>query len=218
MKKALIIVAGGVGKRMQSQIPKQFIELNGKAIIFHTIEKFWTTYHNISTIVVLPKEELDRWKKLVTGTKFQDITVAIGGKTRFDSVKSGLKLLEAESIIAIHDAVRPLVSHTTICNCFEKAEKHGAAIPVLPLKESIRELSPNGSKLLARENFRTVQTPQCFSSTVLKKAYETEYQSIFTDDASVVEQSGIKIELVDGNYENIKLTTPEDLLIAKALL
>lgn len=218
MKKFVVILAGGKGLRMGSAIPKQFLKINGKAIILHTLEKFKKALPTAELFLVLPESELNRWKDVAKGTDFQGIKIAIGGKTRFDSVKAGLQLIEEFGLVAIHDSVRPLVSEEAIISTFEEAENSGAAIPVMPLKDSLRQVDRASSAAVNREEYRIVQTPQVFNSELLSKAYQQDFLETFTDDASVVEAYGTKVSLVKGNYSNIKITTVEDLKIAEFLL
>ncbi|MGQ0827111.1 MAG: 2-C-methyl-D-erythritol 4-phosphate cytidylyltransferase [Bacteroidota bacterium] len=219
MNKYIIIVAGGTGTRMKSQIPKQFIELQGKPILMHTIEKFVKAIPQINIIVVLSKQLHDEWEELCKKYNFKHIIqLTDGGETRFHSVRHGLALVPANCVVGVHDAARPFVSSKTIINAFEHAEKNGNASPVVPLTESVREVQGGNNKAIDRSKIFIVQTPQCFHSDLLKKAFVQEYRSTFTDDASVVEAMGEKINLIDGNYENIKITTPQDLIIAKALM
>jgi len=218
MQKSVIIVAGGIGSRMNAEIPKQFIEIAGKPIVMHTLQKFYLFDPFITIILVLPLQHIALWYALVEKHKFKiQVQIAIGGETRFDSVKSGLVLVE-NGIVAIHDAVRPLVSKETIKRAFETALLKGNAIPSLPANDSMRILDFSGSKSLIRSQVRIIQTPQCFETTIIKKAYNQVYDSNFTDDASVLEKTGEKINLVEGNLENIKITTPFDIKIAEALL
>ena len=213
LKKYVIIVGGGKGLRMGMEIPKQFIEINGKPIIIHTLEKFTKALPNAELLLVLPQTDLKRWEALSKGSFYETIRVAIGGNSRFDSVKSGLSLIREEGIVGIHDAVRPLVSEQTIQRVFQAAVNHQAVIPVVELKDSIRQLTEKGSKAMDRSAFRLVQTPQCFQSSIIQQAYQREYDPQFTDDASLVESIGEKVHLVEGNVENIKLTTKEDLIL-----
>ena len=203
---------------MGANVPKQFLEINGKAIIVHTLEKFKEALPMAELLLVLPEAEMERWNGLSQGTAFENLRVAKGGNSRFESVKSGLSLIEAEGIVGVHDAVRPFVSIKTIQNVFAEAEKSGAAIPVVELKDSIREIGKATSKAVERSAFRIVQTPQCFQSQLLFNAYKQPNQDKFTDDASVVEESGHAISLVEGNNENIKITTFEDLKIGEVLI
>ncbi|MFZ4412338.1 MAG: 2-C-methyl-D-erythritol 4-phosphate cytidylyltransferase [Bacteroidales bacterium] len=218
MQKSVIIVAGGLGTRMNSAIPKQFLEIFGKPILFHTIEKFYSFDPTINIIIVLPQEHIIRWHELVEKFNFTiPLIIVTGGKTRFDSVKNGLAMLE-NGIVAIHDAVRPLVSTATIKTAFDAAIINGNAIPSISVNDSLRIIDIYGNKPLDRTQVRIIQTPQCFEVGMIQKAYLQKYDENFTDDASVVEKSGIKIHLVEGNPENIKITNAFDLKIAEAFL
>jgi 2-C-methyl-D-erythritol 4-phosphate cytidylyltransferase len=211
-----IIVAGGKGERMNSDIPKQFIEIQGKPVLMHTIEVFHRFDDTMQLILVLPEVQIGFWKELCKKHNFTLIhQIVSGGKTRFNSVKNGLGFIETPSLVAIHDGVRPLVSIETISSCFEAAEKFDAVVPVFDLVESIRQITENGSQTVDRNAYKLVQTPQVFDAELLKKAYEQDFSDIFTDDASVVEATGTKVHLVEGNRENIKITTEFDLKIAK---
>lgn len=219
MKKIAIIVAGGTGSRMKSEIPKQFIVLDSMPILMHTIRVFHGYDSDMEIRLVLPGEESETWDQLCREYKFTvKHTVVSGGETRFHSVLNGLDGVSDPSLIAIHDGVRPLVSKKTIDNCFKNAEENGTAVPVVSLKESIREVQGEDSVSRNRGKYRLVQTPQVFQSEILLDAYNTEYQESFTDDASVVEHAGYKIYLSDGNEENIKITSPMDLQMAEILL
>ncbi|OQX74834.1 MAG: 2-C-methyl-D-erythritol 4-phosphate cytidylyltransferase [Bacteroidetes bacterium 4484_249] len=219
MNKQVLIVAGGIGKRMLSNIPKQFLTVAGKPLLFHTFECFNKFSIDISITLVIPEFYADYWQSLITKFNFKiDHRVAFGGETRYHSVNNGLDLIRETGLIAIHDGVRPLVTKGTLKRVFATAEKKGNAIPVIPVNESMRKLHKKKSKPIDRENFRLVQTPQCFHSDLIKKAYEQEYRKEFTDDATVVEAMGVKINLVEGNAENIKITSPVDLKIAAAFL
>ena len=218
MKKYIIIVAGGSGSRMGSVTPKQFLELLGLPILMHTLKKFQQSIVGGEIILALPEKEQNTWQALCEKYHF-DVPHQIvnGGKSRFHSVQNALQKVNEKSIVAIHDGVRPLVSETVIKNCIKSAEKIGTAIPTLPIHDSIRKISDNGSEIADRNQFVLVQTPQCFQSDIILKAYQQTYQNSFTDDASVVEQLGHTIYLVEGNKENIKITTPEDLKMAEVL-
>ncbi len=211
-----LIVAGGVGKRMQSDIPKQFIDLNGKPVLMHTLLKF---YHlpdvSCQILLVLPKEHIPKWKDLCKQYHF-DIPHQLieGGTERFYSVKNGLDMLPDKGLVAIHDGVRPLVAEEVILNAFNQAEKKGNAIPAVALNDSIRKVSGTENQSVLRSDYRLIQTPQTFQLEMVKKAYELPYDSAYTDDASVVEKYGELINLIEGNRENIKLTTPFDLKVA----
>lgn len=217
--KIAIIVAGGKGVRMQANIPKQFIELQGKPILMHTLEVFHQQDASVHLILVLPTDQIDIWEKLCKKHSFDlPHQIVTGGENRFCSVKNGLDAIQVDGLVAVHDGVRPLVSEETIARCFDEAEKYGTAIPVVDLIDSIRHITKDRSKSVDRTAYKLVQTPQIFSSEILKKAYEQNFSPLFTDDASVVEALGIKIQLVEGNRENIKITTEFDLKLAEILL
>ncbi|MGZ4034843.1 MAG: 2-C-methyl-D-erythritol 4-phosphate cytidylyltransferase [Bacteroidia bacterium] len=219
MKKYVVIVAGGNGTRMNNAVPKQFIELSGKPVLMHTIEKFKNSIPDISIIVVLAEQLFEDWKSLCTKHNF---TIAhqltTGGETRYHSVKKGLELVPDACIVGIHDAARPLVSKETITKAFTTAEKLGNACPAIPLNESIRFLKGKENCAVDRTHYSIIQTPQCFHSDLIRKAFLKAYKPEFTDDASVLESFGEKINLIEGNRENIKITTPQDLIIAEALM
>ena len=214
-----IIVAGGTGQRFGSQIPKQFLTLKGLPILMHTITTFHKFDSSMLIIVTLPGDFIEMWQALCSEYKFSiPHKIVQGGETRFHSVKNGLNAIDNSGIVAIHDAVRPLVSKDTLLRCYETANRTGNAVPVISLIDSIRQLKGDTSKQVKRDDFVLVQTPQVFEITLLKKAYEQPYVLEFTDDASVVEKIGTKIILVEGNRENIKITNQTDMLIAEALL
>lgn len=219
-KQAVIIVAGGKGERMKSETPKQFLECAGLPVLMHTIKVFWEYNNEIDIVLTLPKQHIDYWNALVKQYRFSiSHRIAEGGNTRFCSVKNALDLLDKDfGLVAIHDGVRPLVNVETIKNCFDTAEEKGNAIPVHNLSESIRKIEDNGSIALDRSNYKLVQTPQVFDTSILKESYKQPFSENFTDDASVVEAAGHKVYLVEGNVENIKITTPFDLTLATILL
>lgn len=215
----MIIVAGGKGKRMHSRNPKQFMLIAGRPVLMHTIEKFSSYPEYFHIIVVLPKPYIDFWKSMCKRYDFHvDHKVIEGGDSRFYSVKNGLKFVKKNSLVGIHDGVRPLVNNTTIHNSFHVAALKGNAIPVVKVNESIRKVDGENSNPVNRQHFRLIQTPQCFQSELILKAYNQDFQNHFTDDATVVEALGEKINLVEGNYENIKITRPVDLQFAEAFL
>ena len=219
MKQYIIIVAGGSGSRMSCTIPKQFLDLNSKPILMHTIEKMHQSLANSEIIIALPKSEFDTWKKLCQKHQFKlNHQVVEGGDTRFESVSNALKKINEQSVIAVHDGVRPLVKNSVVNECMQTAQEKGTAIPVIAIEESLRQKTNSGSVVVNRDEYLIVQTPQCFSSKVLLKAYQQDYSPRFTDDASVVESMGIEIQLVKGNKENIKITTPEDLKKAQVYI
>jgi len=217
--KIAIIVAGGKGTRMQAEIPKQFIEIHGKPVLMHTLEAFHRYDDSIQLILVLPASQLNAWKKLCLKHAFLlPHQIVSGGETRYNSVLNGLAQIKTPALIAVHDGVRPFVSNGTIKRCFDEAEKHGSAIPVIDIVDSIRQITKTGSQSVDRTNYKLVQTPQVFDSEILKKAYEQDFSTLFTDDASVVEALGLKITLVEGNRENIKITTAFDLILAETVI
>lgn len=218
-KEYAIIVAGGSGSRMKSQIPKQFINISGKPVLMHTLEAFKKYSKQVEIILVLPENDIQTWEDLCSAHSFNiKHQIAIGGKTRFQSVKNGLELVKHEGIVAIHDGVRPLVHQDIIGASFRLAALHGSAIAAVRLKESIRVTDKDTTRAVDRADFRLIQTPQTFKTDLIKKAYLSEEDPSFTDDASVAEKSGVRISLFEGSYENIKITTPEDLIIAEAIL
>ena len=222
MKYYAIIVAGGIGSRMKSDLPKQFIEINQKPIIVHTIEAFQRAFDDLQIIVVMNEQYLDYWAALWPMYLKKAVAVIAGGENRFQSVKKGLSLVRGtNNIIGIHDAVRPCIGEGLIRNIYKKAEIEKAVIPLIPLKDSIRKISDaTGGTSVAkmRSSYRLVQTPQCFTQDILTHAYNQEYSIDFTDDASVVEAQGYQIKHIDGDVGNIKITTPEDLQWAKLFL
>ncbi|TLX77807.1 2-C-methyl-D-erythritol 4-phosphate cytidylyltransferase [Labilibacter sediminis] len=218
MNKAVVIVAGGSGSRMKSEIPKQFIEWCSKPILMHTIEKFYAFDKNMNIVLVLPSEQFEPWHELCQKHQFSiPLSLTDGGNTRFESVKNGLSLIKEECLIGIHDGVRPLVSIQTLNNCFSMAQEKESAVPVTDSFESIRQIEDSKSKAVNRDNYKMVQTPQVFLFSKLKKAYNQPFDPLFTDDASVYEKAGYTINLCQGNRENIKITTPIDLAIGAAL-
>jgi 2-C-methyl-D-erythritol 4-phosphate cytidylyltransferase len=219
MKFYAVIVAGGSGKRMGAEIPKQYLELAGKPVLMHTLERFKAFDDSIEIITVLPENQLRFWAELQIKHSFSiQHTLVKGGKSRFFSVRNGLKFVDVPGLVAIHDGVRPFVSIETIKRCFETAEKLGNAIPVVTPTDTLRMVTEKGSKPINRLHVKQVQTPQVFNTELIKDAYSQDYLPEFTDDATVLEKRGVKINLVEGNRENIKITNPEDLLISNALL
>ncbi len=213
-----IITAAGIGKRMGTSLPKQFLLIKGKPILIHTLERFYQTDPTAEIFITLPADWLSYWEELIETHKCEIVhTVVTGGIERYDSIKNAVNLASGK-IICVHDGVRPLVSTETIQNCIKMAMDNGSGIPYLTIKESIRKLSVDGSNTVNRMDFITVQTPQCFSEEILKKAYSLPFHSNITDDASLVEEAGFKIHLVEGNPENIKITLPSDLIIAEQFL
>ena len=236
MKRYAIIVAGGKGLRMGGELPKQFIPIAGRPVLMRTLDTFHACDASIQLILVLPRDHQAYWHELCVQYQFAvPHRIADGGATRFHSVQSGLSLVDTpEALVAVHDGVRPFVSPEVIRRCYAEAEAHGAVVPVIPVVETVRQLVSGDSEAgeprrpeaiansrsvtVPRDAYRLVQTPQTFRATLLRRAYEQPYRDAFTDDASVVEALGCAVSLVDGNRENIKLTTPFDLIVAKALV
>lgn len=226
MEHYVIIVAGGSGTRMQQidatqpSVPKQFFLLEGKPIIAHTIEKFQQALPASSIYVVLPAAHRKTWEEItLQWPALSSVEIVYGGETRFHSVQNGLNNIPStEGLVAIHDAVRPLVSTTTIQTAFSTAKQKGSAVPCVALKDSIRKVNGVESTHQDRSLYKMIQTPQTFKLSAIKQAFKASYKPFFTDDASVYEAAGNSITLTEGNYENIKITTSEDLMIAKAFL
>jgi 2-C-methyl-D-erythritol 4-phosphate cytidylyltransferase len=218
--KTVIIVAGGRGKRMGNGVPKQFLRLYDTPVLLLTMLRFYNYDNNIKVILALPKDEIETWETIKSQTaNVPPHTIVEGGEERFFSVKNSLAYIEKGGTIAVHDGVRPFVSTETISRCFDKAEQCGAAIPVVAMTESIRYFDDDDKSVsVNREKYRIVQTPQVFHSDILLSAYAQSYSKDFTDDASVVEKFGYPVSSVEGNIENIKITTPLDMKIAKILM
>lgn len=222
MMNAVIIVAGGKGLRMGGDIPKQFLPIGGKPVLMRTIERFLLYDKEMQVVLVLPESQQGYWQSLCEQYRFsQPYTLATGGETRFHSVKNGLAKVSSDAtLIGVHDGVRPFVSVDTIGACYEEAARSEAVVPVTDVVETLRHISSAGelSETVPRGDYRLVQTPQVFAASLLRQAYNQPYTDFFTDDASVVERFGHLVTLVQGNRENIKITTPFDLTIASALL
>ena len=218
MKKYIIIVAGGKGLRMGGDIPKQFLPVCGKPVLMRTLEAFHAYDTSIHLILVLPVSQQAYWKQLCEEYQFNLAhEIADGGETRFHSVKNGLALIKEDGLVGVHDGVRPFVSQEVIARCYDEALSLKAVIPVIGVVETVRHLTEGGSETVPRDQYKLVQTPQVFDVALLRRAYEQTYTDMFTDDASVVEALGEKVYLVEGNRENIKLTTPFDLKLAELL-
>ncbi|NOQ25929.1 MAG: 2-C-methyl-D-erythritol 4-phosphate cytidylyltransferase [Bacteroidales bacterium] len=218
MKRFVIIVAGGSGQRMKSSVPKQFLAINNEIILMMSINSFYRFDNSIDIIVALPEDQISTWKELCVKHNFiVKHSIVAGGQTRYHSVKNALVKINTEGIVAIHDGVRPLVSHKTIEQVFEKATLSGNAVPYIDLVDSIRYVDSDVNRPVDREKYKLIQTPQGFKSSLIKKAYEQPWEESFTDDASVVEKFGDKINLIAGNRENIKITSQVDLKIAEVL-
>lgn len=218
-RKNVIIVAGGKGLRMGSDLPKQFIPVGSKPVLMRTIENFYNFDNDINIVLVLPLSHQVYWKELCANYHFEiPHTIAMGGDNRFYSVKNGLALVD-EGIVGVQDGVRPFASKEMIARCFDAGKKHQAVIPVIDSTDSLREMLDNKrSHIIDRSKIRLVQTPQVFNVGILKKAYEVEFKDTFTDDASVVESIGVNIHLVKGEVTNIKITTPLDLKIGELIV
>lgn len=221
-KDYIIIVAGGKGQRMGSSVPKQFLLLCGKPILMHTIEAFHSYSTSLEIILVLPEEQQTHWKELCEEYGFTTPhTVVSGGSTRFESSRNGISVIpdDADGVVGIHDGVRPLVSAAVIDRCYESARENYAAIPVMPLTDTLRFVGESGcGRNVLRSDYVIVQTPQVFDIALAKRAFSLPYKESFTDDASVVEDLGCQVSVVEGCRENIKLTTPFDMKVAEAIL
>jgi 2-C-methyl-D-erythritol 4-phosphate cytidylyltransferase len=219
MKKIALIVAGGKGGRMNNDIPKQFLFLKNKPVLYYTLKAFLDVYANIEIILVLPEEHIAKGQEIIDGyfepSRFR---LCAGGRTRFHSVQNGLALVHDECIVFVHDGVRCLLTGNLVKRCYQGAVENGTAIPVVECTDSVRMITDSGSKILNRRKLRMVQTPQTFHSKILLPAFKIDYKDKFTDEASVVEAFGITVNLIDGEVNNIKITTPGDLLLAESLL
>lgn len=219
MTQYVLIVAGGKGIRMGGDIPKQFLPIGGVPVLMRTMDAFYTYNQDIQIILVLPHDQQAFWLDLCRKHHFErPYRIADGGETRFHSVKNGLALVETPALVGVHDGVRPFVSSDVIRRCYAEASQKHAVVPCVNVVETLRHVQEERSVTVPRDEYRLVQTPQVFDATLLKKAYEQPYSLQFTDDASVVESMGMVVSLIEGNRENIKITTPFDLKIASALL
>jgi len=219
LKKIAIVVAGGTGQRMGSVVPKQFLEIEHKSILTHTIDQFVAAFSDIELVVVLPEGYLKQGKEILTKSKYKNnISYVAGGETRFQSVKNGLSKVVNPSIVFVHDAVRCLLTPALIQRCYQQAFEKGSAIPAVTATDTVRLMKGEVHQLLDRENVMLIQTPQTFRSEIVLKAFDQPFQNSFTDEANVVEASGTPVYLVDGEYENIKITRPLDLAIANYIL
>jgi len=219
MKKFAVIVAAGVGSRMKSAVPKQFIKLKGQPILWYTLNAFLKAYEDLQVIVVLSPEHINQGKIIADSTNASErIRITTGGPTRFHSVKNGLQLVEPDSIVFVHDAVRCLITPALIQRCYEDAVANGSAIPAIQATDTIRVDNGNGTQMVDRNKVYLIQTPQTFHSNILKAAFDQPYSPTFTDEATVVEATGKKIHLSEGENTNIKITFPVDLVIAESLV
>jgi 2-C-methyl-D-erythritol 4-phosphate cytidylyltransferase len=219
MKKIALIVAGGKGCRMNNDIPKQFLLLKNRPVLYYTVKAFLDAYADIEIILILPGEHIGKGQEIIDGyfdhSRFR---LCAGGRTRFHSVQNGLALINEESIVFVHDGVRCLLTSNLVKKCYEAAVENGTAIPVVECTDSVRMITDSGNKILNRSKLRLVQTPQTFHSKILLPAFKIDYKDKFTDEASVVEAFGLKVNLIEGEVNNIKITTPGDLLLAESLL
>jgi len=219
MKKIALIVAGGKGSRMNKELPKQFLLLKNKPVLYYTVKAFAEAYEDIDIILVLPEEHIGKGREIIDGYfDHSRLRLCAGGRTRFHSVKNGLALIDEECIVFVHDGVRCLITGNLIKKCYEAALANGTAIPVVECTDSVRMLTGSGNKILDRSKLRLVQTPQAFHSKILLPAFKIDYKATFTDEASVVEAFGLTVNLIEGEINNIKITTPGDLLLAEFLL
>jgi 2-C-methyl-D-erythritol 4-phosphate cytidylyltransferase len=219
MERSTIIVAGGTGKRMGATVPKQFLLLKGEPLLFHTLRAFHRFDPAMQLVLVLPQDHHATWDDLCAEHDFEvPHELVAGGAERFHSTQAGLAAVRHDGLVAVHDGVRPLLSSALIARCFAAAEEHGAAIPVVPISSSVRELTNEGSQPLDRSRLRAVQTPQCFRVPLLRRAFELPYDPAFTDEATLVERLGVDVHLVEGEDLNIKVTTPFDLQVAEGVL
>ncbi len=219
IKKYAVIVAGGRGLRMGAAVPKQFLPILGKPLLCYAIQAFAATIRGIHIILVLPSDQLNSAKTVLKSYLGNiEVTTVAGGETRYESVQNGLKKVNNDGVVFIHDGVRPLISQDLIQRCYQQAIEKGSAIPVIPVMDSIRILENGSSHPINREHLRIIQTPQTFMTSIILPAFQQEYQASFTDEANVVEAHGTAVHLINGALENIKVTTPEDMLIAETLL
>ncbi|HTB53107.1 MAG TPA: 2-C-methyl-D-erythritol 4-phosphate cytidylyltransferase [Ferruginibacter sp.] len=219
MKKVAVIVAGGSGSRMNSILPKQFLLVDGKPVLYYTITAFLKAYTDLSVIVVLPEDHMATGKEIIDA--FFDLTriqLVAGGATRFHSVQNGLQLIKEESIVFVHDGVRCLLSTDLIKKCYNAAMEFGSAVPVINSKDSVRIVTAGGNEPIERSSIKLIQTPQTFHSKILLPAFTIDYKDKFTDEATVVEAFGLKIHLIEGEENNIKITQPVDLIFAENIL
>ncbi len=219
MNKYAIIVGGGTGTRMGGNLPKQFMLLNAKPVLYYTLKTFFESYDDLQIILVLPLEYTDMGQEIIDAYFDKErVRITAGGNTRFQSVKNGLALVDKEAIIFVHDAVRCLLSKELIHRCYRQAVESGTAIPAVVAKDSIRLVTEEGNEAIDRNKVMLVQTPQTFHSKIILPAFQIDYKDRFTDEATVAESYGIKVSLVEGEENNIKITRPIDLVIAAKIL
>jgi len=219
MKKTAIIVAGGTGQRMGTALPKQFLAIEGKSILLHTIGQFVSAFSDINFVIVLPADYIHEGQNLIAASGLsQSFLFVAGGDTRFQSVKNGLAQADPASIVFVHDAVRCLLTPDLIQRCYQQAVEKGSAIPAVSSTDTVRIIEGTKHHVVDRANVMMIQTPQTFNAAILKKAFEQAYQPSFTDEANVLEASGKEVYLIEGEHENIKITRPLDLAIAEYIL
>jgi 2-C-methyl-D-erythritol 4-phosphate cytidylyltransferase len=219
MKKTAIIVAGGTGQRMGTTLPKQFLAIEGKSILLHTIDQFISAFSDINFVIVLPADYIHEGENIIASSGLsQSFLFVAGGDTRFQSVKNGLAQADPASIVFVHDAVRCLLTPDLIQRCYQQAVEKGSAIPAVSSTDTVRITEGNKHHVVDRANVMMIQTPQTFNAEILKKAFEQAYQPSFTDEANVLEASGKEVYLIEGEHENIKITRPLDLAIAEYIL
>jgi 2-C-methyl-D-erythritol 4-phosphate cytidylyltransferase len=219
MKKTAIIVAGGTGQRMGTTLPKQFLAIEGKSILLHTIDQFISAFSDINFVIVLPADYIHEGENIIASSGLsQSFLFVAGGDTRFQSVKNGLAQADPASIVFVHDAVRCLLTPDLIQRCYQQAVEKGSAIPAVSSTDTVRIIEGTKHHVVDRANVMMIQTPQTFNAAILKKAFEQVYQPSFTDEANVLEASGKEVYLIEGEYENIKITRPLDLAIAEYIL
>jgi len=218
MHKYAIIVAGGTGTRMGGELPKQFQLLKGKPVLWYTLKAFTDAYEDVQIILVLPENFLEKGEQIAKEFSLHRIRITAGGETRFHSVKNGLRLVDAHAIVFVHDAVRCLVTPQLIRRCAEAALEKDNAIPSIAAIDTVRIETDSGNEMVDRKRVRIIQTPQTFFSNIIKEAFEQPFSETFTDEASVIEKMGVKINLIEGEVTNIKITRPVDLLLAEKIL
>lgn len=219
MKKVAVIVAGGTGSRMNSTMPKQFMLIKGKPVVYYTLDTFLQSYNDLTIILVLPEEHIAAGQEIIDAFfDYKRIQITTGGRTRFHSVQNALELITEESMVFVHDGVRCLLTKKLIKRCYEAALEFGSAIPVVECKDSIRLIKGDDNEAFDRKRVKLVQTPQTFHSKILLPAFKIDYKDKFTDEATVVEAFGLKVNLVEGEADNIKITRPIDLIIAENLI
>ena len=219
MRKIAVIVAGGSGQRMGATIPKQFLLLNGQPLLYHTLQRFLNTWTDLKVVLVLPSEHIKNGEEIVASLQAAErVIITVGGDTRFQSVKNGLSFVTEPAVVFVHDGVRCLVSSKLIIDCYHQTIEKGSAIPAVAATDSIRIVQGNSHQVIDRNLVRIIQTPQTFLSELILPAFDRPYEASFTDEATVVESYGKTVHLIEGEYTNIKITRPADLLIAEQII